>query len=897
MSMAAPTFSQVKAQVAAVRRKVEGARVIGINAAGRWTGDRIQREGDETFVIDQCDSPLAMRIALRDDHRDATKVLITSLDENELDDDILVRLARRRLFAIDSWQIVKSLFDARTIDPRVTKYGWIAEELLALSPTQGYAPAAGGFLDADRVWGVLLRERLGLSSGRPDLIAILRWSTDAGAVGRWRSAEERFRHAAVEWMRQTAGPAAEDVLACIKRLDSSYAVCIGLASGVVFSHEARGKIDKAIGKMEERYYGGETPTQAILNRWHEAAKELVRGQMLDAKEKRGLLIRADAILNEVGAEEFAYVCDTSPLGFDQRLARFGEQLSSALASSAIASHDSFQEIRRAITAHDRAQHEARRVERADMALRLLRWVSVDGPIAGEQQESLGAAASYHLAEGGFVDWARWALWAGDPVRELSEAYSKLFTKVTQHRQQHAQRFAELLRDWTAAGAKGAGVIPVEHILADAVAPLADLTPVLLVLIDGMSAAVWRELLSDLTRRDWTALVPKGAAQNPPVLASVPSVTQVSRTSLFCGELKRGSSGDEQKGFAAHPELVAQSRSGYPPVLFHKASLSEDEDVVLAEDIRREIESNRRRVVGVVVNAIDDHLAKGDQIDVQWTRDAIKVLPTLLHEASSSGRAVVLLSDHGHILDHGTKSRTYEHAGERWRPDVGKPCDDEIQVRGERVVAHEGDSLIAPWSEGVRYTAMKKNGYHGGLTPQEMVVSMTVLSSSASPLPGWVDAPVDYPSWWDEPGRASAGTDRREHEIVQSAAPGLLFPIEKEEKAEPEVKAAGQAGALPSWISALLESSLFTEQKTLGGRAVPSDEVLTQLLVALDARGGKMTVLALARVLGRSPHRLAGILAAAQRILNVDGYAVFTRDDSSDSIVFNRELLSKQFDLT
>ena len=49
------------------------------------------------------------------------------------------------------------------------------------------------------------------------------------------------------------------------------------------------------------------------------------------------------------------------------------------------------------------------------------------------------------------------------------------------------------------------------------------------------------------------------------------------------------------------------------------------------------------------------------------------------------------------------------------------------IQGQRV-AVEGHRLIAPWSERVRY-GMMKNGYHGGLTPQEMVVPIVVLSGT------------------------------------------------------------------------------------------------------------------------------------------------------------------------
>ena len=88
--------------------------------AGRWAGERTKEDGGETYFIEQCDSPLALRIALRDpDGPAATKVLITGLDDKELSEDILVRLAKRKLFPIDAWQIVKSLFQAHAVDPRL----------------------------------------------------------------------------------------------------------------------------------------------------------------------------------------------------------------------------------------------------------------------------------------------------------------------------------------------------------------------------------------------------------------------------------------------------------------------------------------------------------------------------------------------------------------------------------------------------------------------------------------------------------------------------------------------------------------------------------------------------------------------------------------------------------
>src|SRR5262249_50242174 len=62
-----PLFSQIKALVAAVRRKAPDARVIGIREKRRWTEDRLRQDGPDAYRIEQCDSPLAARVALLDD--------------------------------------------------------------------------------------------------------------------------------------------------------------------------------------------------------------------------------------------------------------------------------------------------------------------------------------------------------------------------------------------------------------------------------------------------------------------------------------------------------------------------------------------------------------------------------------------------------------------------------------------------------------------------------------------------------------------------------------------------------------------------------------------------------------------------------------------------------------
>ena len=902
MTAATPTFSQIKAQVAAIRQKFPHARVIGIRAQGRWTGEKVRQDGEQVYAIHQCDSPLAMRLALRDEtNGDATKILITGLDDTDLSDDIRIRLTRRKLFPIDSWQIIRSFFQAHAVDPRLTRQGWIADALLNVTSPDLCTPAPGGFLDAEIVWPILLGRIIGLSAERPDLQALLRWSADAENAVKFRAATPEFRDAAIEWLSGLAGPAAAAVLKCVVLNDRPDALPVGLAAGVVFHPDAAGRLERSAGKLEERFLGGISPDPETIQRWSAAATEVIRKDFSDEKLKRPQLQRADEILVEVQAESYAWVSDTSPLGFEQRLARFGRQLLETIRDRQWSVLEPLTGARDAIRRHDRAADECRPLERSDMAVRLVRWLDQASQGPPRESRSFAEAANSYLADGGFVDWARLRLRSIEPVAELSEANTRLFDEVTQIREEQSRRFATLLRDWTAVGSAGDEVVPVERLLERIIAPLAEAAPVLLILIDGMSVAVCRELLADVTKREWVLLAEEGRGTMRSGLAAIPSVTEASRTSLFCGTLRQGTAADEKTGFAQHAALLAHCRSGSPPILFHKLSLQESEDAMAAPEVRREIASSHRRVVGVVINAVDDHLLKGEQIDTRWTRDEIRVLPTLLHEARSAHRIVVLLADHGHVLDCRTDCRPHD-GGERWRPDDGSIESEELAIAGSRVVLPESKRLIAPWSEKIRY-GMKKNGYHGGLTPQEMIVPIAVLCTPGEYPAGWTEARIETPDWWDDPTPAVQATDfELPLKPVKPKPSGRLFDLDDEQTPpRPQVGerpvTATAVTAQPEWISRLIASDVFAEQKKLGGRAVPPNEVFAKILISLDSRGNKMTSAALSRGLEYPPLRLRGLLAVVQRVLNVDGYGVLTRDEASDTVELNRDLLLRQFDLT
>lgn len=255
--------------------------------------------------------------------------------------------------------------------------------------------------------------------------------------------------------------------------------------------------------------------------------------------------------------------------------------------------------------------------------------------------------------------------------------------------------------------------------------------------------------------------------------------------------------------------------------------------------------------------------------------------------------VVLLSDHGHLLDHQTREVKAD-GHERWRGDDGRPGDGELALRGPRVLLGDGHRLIAPWTERLRYVG-RKNGYHGGLTPQEMLIPITVLAAGDLRPDGWGDAPDPTPDWWEPaPPPAALPAVVLPTNPAPPKVPTSLFDDEEEIPVVPP--AAPAAAQSPIWVAALLASPVFIEQKKLGGRVVPDDATFAGLLAVLDGAGGKLTVAALARGLGMPPFRLRNLLAVCQRVLNVDGFAVLGRDDPSDTVELNLALLLRQFDL-
>ena len=206
-------------------------------------------------------------------------------------------------------------------------------------------------------------------------------------------------------------------------------------------------------------------------------------------------------------------------------------------------------------------------------------------------------------------------------------------------------------------------------------------PVLLLVMDGMSAAAATEILDDATERlDWVeAALAGGRTRRAAALSVLPSLTEVSRASLLCGRLTRGQQDAERAGYA---ELTAKSAK-ITATLFHKKGVDTTAPgALVADDVGAALDDVAGHpLVTIVLNTIDDALDRADPGGTDWTADAVKHLEPLLERARGAGRTVVLTADHGHIVErrrHPTQLPRCHAAVARAAPS-GPVGPDEVQV--------------------------------------------------------------------------------------------------------------------------------------------------------------------------------------------------------------------------
>lgn len=934
MSLLTATPALVSQRVRSVLKQGLGARVIAMRAEPKWTDGSLVVDSHRVEV-QTCVSPLAVRSSLAGwDERETSNgdggdvadllVVLCEASDHELGEDVLARLAHRRVLPLEPWDAARSLFGVQRIDAAFGRDdAWIATALLEFVPPEAAASAgAGTTLTREVALDSLACQLLGARGIGVD--AIIGAASGPEPFRRLDAIDDDVRGGLFDAIAGSGGPLGDLVSRILRAGRGGDLVAIGVAARAVYDdggHEG----GKAAGKLEG-WCGGATITPtvgaALAMRCEEVVRQLAAS---DRYQANAIVARAQVLATEL-AVPYPEASPLLPAGFNRRIAIAVDALRSILArvddgstGAAAALGEPLEDLREAIAAVDSHAESSmpgghRRREQLEMAARLATWLaSSAAESGGVPAASFVEAAARYAAEGAWVDRARRQLWRGDGDENVAATYREVIDRVVARRRTENRRFAELLASWTTSPSTpdqlaSSGLTTVEAVVPRVLARFTE-QPLLFVVLDGCGLPSFSELAPQFGEAGFREIVQvgSGAAEGRTStrlagIAALPTVTEVSRASLIAGHLDRGNQEHERTQFESNSAI---RRDGQSAVFFHQNRLAGPAGESLSAEVIEALGPTGPAVVGVVINTIDDHLRKGTFADELRIAD-VGPLVSLLEAARNGGRVVVVSADHGHVLaqpDDGGSGMFSGggDGGERWREADRAAADGEVLLHGERVLLGPMAGILAPWEDDYRYGA-KAGGYHGGATPEEVLVPVAAFQPAGIAAPsGWepfVEAP---PLWWDlwaegtrtsePPASERAGKSRKKAKPVDEAQ-GSMF-VETTESPE----SSGAVAALaPGWVDALFASDVWKDQKSKVGRAALPDDRVRAVLAAIARRGGVISFAALALDASMPQARLAGFLATLARVLNVDAYAVLDVDATAQQARLAVPTLGEQFQI-
>lgn len=855
-------------------------------------------DGRKARVV-PCVSPLAVWEQVVAKPGDEILVLLTDLAESDLGSGVLSRIFRQRIITVEPWDLVLNAFGAQYLDATLEVESWAGEALLDAMPAEGWPKLAGAVLSRDVALRHLAAVRLGLerlNAGPDDLDVslLLRWSALPGAIEAFNLLRTAEREGLARWLSTTLGRPARALFALIDAGHGADALPLGLVCDALWTTEAADAL-RARGRVDS-YFGDLNPDDQTIRSFAEATVQVV-SEMLTARDtdsrrqRRAVLNRAEDLLVQFSAAGCAGHSKILRAGFTERLGTAADALLAAVNQPSAGAIARLTTAVEALATHQLADDESERVRRVRMAYRLVRWLAADvTPPA-----SVADGINRQISEWGWVDRALTYVWAGEDVHpRLQAAFRTVYHQAYARRRELDRAFAQRLAAWTAAGS-GGDLLTVENLLPRVVEPLIKSgRPVLLVVLDGMSAAVAVEIAEELSQHwvEYDPLAGDGPARRRGVVAALPTLTAVSRTSLLAGALRSGTKETEK-------QIFDQDRWGKDAKVFHKGPAQGGAGEVFAAELKEAI-AQRDRFVAVVINTVDESLTYGREGDeAGWTASDIGYLRSLLDLAGSAGRAVIITSDHGHILDRESELVRVPHdASARHRLGPEPPRDGEVELTGPRVIAPD-NRIVALWDPQLRYRQARA-GYHGGASLAEVTVPLLAfLMPNATDIPkGWAALGNLEPDWWrpaqaePEPTRPpapQAAVPKPRRKVAEAQEPALFdVPVDA---AQPE-----RAAPTGSLVAELLDTELFAAQRTLMPRPLAIDKIRAALTALLDANNVLPTAVLAARA-GESPARATGFVVILQRILNVDNYPVLSLEDGGRTVRLNVHLLRQQFGLT
>lgn len=796
-------------------------------------------------------------------------VVTTTANETELDWDLLGHAVKQAVINVDPIEILQLRFGASRLDPQVWEQSWLLTALLAAEPADGW-PRTGGVLTYDAAMRALTAARLGVSGDELDFDGLLAWTHTPGGPERFRQLDDVERAGIRKWLVASAGDAMAPLLMLVDADRADDAMALGVIGTAIRDPQASTDVAAAVGGLFPSI-----PAAAIRS-FATAVEHVIKRTLATVQSRRNgdnrvetvraALDRADQLAAQAGLTDALSVSSVLPSAFRTRLNELADALPDPTRAEAA--------LRQAQD-HQLAVLRQHQLRTAEMAVRVARWLTQP---TSEVPSVAGGVAQY-LAEWSWLDRALDVLWAGDDHGgpHVTQAYRRLVETATQHRTEIDKAFASRVVPWAKRASVHApdGCLLVEQVLDHAAAPLATSRPPLVVVVDGMSAAAASELGEQLAEA-WYEVSPTPDRRMVAV-ATIPSITMVSRASLLCGKFSEGGQPVERTGFSAFWKRRHKQAS-----LFHQADVGGGAGEQLSADVVTALAGDD--VVGVVLNTIDDALDHGRE-KAGWQLSDIRFLPQLLAQARNYGRPVLLVADHGHVIDRGGDGPRPADGdrGARWR--TGTPGDGEVAVSGPRVY---GDDVVVPWREALRYT-YRRAGYHGGVTLAEMAVPVLALVPAVDGVPqGWSTLATETvrPDWWDPKTPSEAPTP-----TPAPTAPRKRKPAEQDEALfdvpRPTLAAQESLGSM------VVASEVYQGQKAFVSRA-PDTQVVVRIIDGLAEAGDRVSLSAVAAMAGKAARRAEGLLATLQRLLNVEGYPVLELIDSGRRVTLNVPLLREQF---